>query len=182
MVPRNPLGLGTGDLVLLAIAALLALIGLAWRSRLELYARRLAERAGWAMLFFFLLPIVLRLALLPSHPAPTPEVYDEFGHLLMADTLRHFRLANPPHALPQFFETFFVLQADVQLDLSRRTGPRAGHRMDAFRHAVGGRAAGHGRVLRAVLLDAARVDSARMGLRRRPRGGDSIRAAVPVDQ
>ena len=110
MVPRNPLGLGTGDLVLLAIAALLALIGLAWRSRLELYARRLAERAGWAMLFFFLLPIVLRLALLPSHPAPTPEVYDEFGHLLMADTLRHFRLANPPHALPQFFETFFVLQ------------------------------------------------------------------------
>jgi hypothetical protein len=62
------------------------------------------------MLFFFLLPIALRLALLANHPAPTPEVYDEFGHLLMADTLRHFRLANPPHALPQFFETFFVLQ------------------------------------------------------------------------
>jgi hypothetical protein len=28
----------------------------------------------------------------------------------VADTLRHFRLANPPHSLPQFFETFFVLQ------------------------------------------------------------------------
>ena len=26
------------------------------------------------------------------------------------DTLRHFRLANPPHPFPQFFETFFVLQ------------------------------------------------------------------------
>jgi hypothetical protein len=110
MIPQNPLGLGTGDLVLLAIAALLALAGLAWRPRLEAWARRLAERAGWAMLFFFLLPIALRLALLANHPAPTPEVYDEFGHLLMADTLRHFRLANPPHALPQFFETFFVLQ------------------------------------------------------------------------
>ena len=110
MVPQNPLGLGTGDLVLLAIAALLALTGLAWRPRLEAHARRLAERAGWSMLFFFLLPIVLRLALLPNHPAPTPEVYDEFGHVLMADTLRHFRLANPAHALPQFFETFFVLQ------------------------------------------------------------------------
>ena len=28
----------------------------------------------------------------------------------MADTLLHFRLANPPHPLHQFFETFFVLQ------------------------------------------------------------------------
>lgn len=42
---------------------------------------------------------------------PTPDVYDEFSHLLVADTLRHLRLANPPHALPQFFETFFVLQS-----------------------------------------------------------------------
>ena len=54
--------------------------------------------------------IALRLLLLPNHPVPTPDIYDEFGHLLVADTLRHFRLANPPHALPQFFETFFVLQ------------------------------------------------------------------------
>ena len=37
-------------------------------------------------------------------------MYDEFSHLLVADTLRHFRLANPPHALHQFFETSFVLQ------------------------------------------------------------------------
>jgi hypothetical protein len=50
------------------------------------------------------------LILLPGHPMPSPDVYDEFSHLLVADTLRHFRLANPPHALPQFFETFFVLQ------------------------------------------------------------------------
>jgi hypothetical protein len=110
MVPQNPLGLGTGDLVLLAIAGLLVLIGLAWRAPLETYARKLAGRTAWSMLFFFLLPILLRLLLLPNHPVPTPDVYDEFGHLLMADTLRHFRLANPPHALPQFFETFFVLQ------------------------------------------------------------------------
>ena len=62
------------------------------------------------MLLLAALPIVLRLALLPNHPVPTPDVYDEFGHLLVADTLRHFRFANPPHALSQFFETFFVLQ------------------------------------------------------------------------
>jgi hypothetical protein len=54
--------------------------------------------------------VALRLLLLSHHPVPTPDVYDEFSHLLEADTLRHFRLANPPHALPQFFETFFVLQ------------------------------------------------------------------------
>jgi hypothetical protein len=41
---------------------------------------------------------------------PSPQIYDEFGHLLVADTLRHFRLANPPHPMPQFFETFFILQ------------------------------------------------------------------------
>ncbi len=57
------------------------------------------------------LPVILRLAMLPWHPMPLPDVYDEFGHLLVADTLRHWRLANPPHALPQFFETFFVLQS-----------------------------------------------------------------------
>lgn len=57
-----------------------------------------------------ILPVGLRLALLKHHPVPTPDIYDEFGHLFVADTLRHFRLANPPHALPQFFETFFILQ------------------------------------------------------------------------
>jgi hypothetical protein len=73
-------------------------------------ARRFETRTGWMMVFFAALPVVLRLALLPHHPAPTPDLYDEFSHLLEADTLRHFRLTNPPHALPQFFETFFVLQ------------------------------------------------------------------------
>jgi hypothetical protein len=63
------------------------------------------------MLALAVLPVALRLALLARHPMPSPDVYDEFSHLLVADTLRHFRFANPPHALPQFFETFFVLQS-----------------------------------------------------------------------
>ncbi len=56
------------------------------------------------------LPVALRLALLPYHPVPSPAIYDEFGHLFVADTVRHFRLANPTHPLHQFFETFFILQ------------------------------------------------------------------------
>ena len=62
------------------------------------------------MFLLFLLPIVLRLLLLPHHPVPTPDIYDEFSQLLAADTLLHGRLANPPHPMHEFFETFFVLQ------------------------------------------------------------------------
>jgi len=102
--------LSPADLVELALAALLVAGVLIWHSRLMALARRFENRTGWLMLFFAALPVLLRLALLPHHPAPTPDLYDEFSHLLEADTLRHFRLANPPHALPQFFETFFVLQ------------------------------------------------------------------------
>jgi hypothetical protein len=106
----NPLGFGASDFILLAFTLLLALAAILWRPWLEPRAARLAERTGWCMLLLAALPVVLRLALLPHHPAPSPDVYDEFGHLLVADTLRHLRLANPAHPLRQFFETQFVLQ------------------------------------------------------------------------
>jgi hypothetical protein len=107
----NSIGFGPADFIELALAAMLVLMALVWRPWIQPYALKLAERTGWSMLLLALLPVVLRLALLAHHPVPSPDVYDEFGHLLQADTLRHFRLANPPHPLPQFFETFFVLQA-----------------------------------------------------------------------
>jgi hypothetical protein len=106
----NPLGFGAGDFLELGLAVVLVLFALVSRPLIEPWARRLAERPVWCMLLLGAAPIALRLLLLPNHPAPTPDIYDEFGHLLVADTLRHFRLANPPLALPQFFETFFVLQ------------------------------------------------------------------------
>ncbi len=98
------------DLVELSLAALLLAIAIVARPFIEPYARKLAPKTGWCMLLLALLPVSLRLALLANHPAPSPDVYDEFGHLLVADTLRHFRLANSGHPLHQFFETFFVLQ------------------------------------------------------------------------
>ena len=107
---HNPIGFGAADFIELALAAMLVLMVLVWRPWIQPYALKLAEKTGWCMLMLALLPVVLRLALLAHHPVPSPDVYDEFGHLLEADTLRHFRLANPPHPLPQFFETFFVLQ------------------------------------------------------------------------
>ena len=107
---ENPIGFGGLDFVELAVAAVLAALALAWRARMPSLADRLASKSLPCMALFALLPVVLRLALLPGHPIPTPDLYDEFGHLLMADTLRHWRLANPPHPMHQFFETFFVLQ------------------------------------------------------------------------
>src|SRR5579871_1112300 len=100
--------MGASDLIELALAALLLIFALAWRPLIEPYTGKLAQRPGWCMLLLAALPVVLRLALLPRHPAPVPDIYDEFSHLLVADTLRHFWLANPAHAFHRFFETFFV--------------------------------------------------------------------------
>jgi hypothetical protein len=107
---RNPVGFGAADFIELAFTLLLVLPALAWRPWIEHYAARLAQRTGWCMLALAALPVVLRLLLLPQHPVPAPNISDEFSHLLASDTLRHFRLANPPHPLHQFFETLDVLQ------------------------------------------------------------------------
>lgn len=106
---RNPIGFGASDFIELAAALLLVALVFAWRW-IEPYTRRLREHTGWSMLLLAVLPIALRLALVAQHPIPSPNVSDDFSYVLLADTLRHFRLANPAHPLHQFFETFFALQ------------------------------------------------------------------------
>ena len=106
---RNPIGFGASDFIEIALALLLAAFILL-RPWIETAARRFAGRTLRCMLALATLPVVLRLASLPYHPVPVPNIYDEFGHLLVADTLRHLRLANPMHPMHRFFETFFVLQ------------------------------------------------------------------------
>ena len=105
----NPIGFGASDFVELAVAAVLVAL-LLTRSWIEPLLRRLAARPGWAMLVLAVLPVALRLALLPLHPVPTPSGADDFSYILLGDTLAHFRLANPPHVLHQFFEGVFTLQ------------------------------------------------------------------------
>jgi hypothetical protein len=106
---HNPLGFGASDFIELALAMLLVVLVLA-RTPIEPVFQKLARKTGWSMLFLAGLTITLRLALLPSHPVPVPQGADDFSYLLLGDTLAHFRLANPPHPLHQFFETNFVLQ------------------------------------------------------------------------
>ncbi len=106
---HNPIGFGAADFIALALAVLLVLAVLA-HTRLEPLALRLTRSTLWTMLLLAALPIVLRLALLPRFPAPTPSGADDFSYLLLADTLRHFRLANPMHPMHQFFEAVFIVQ------------------------------------------------------------------------
>jgi hypothetical protein len=106
--PDSPLGFGVSDWIELAAAVLVVALLAGSRGRPRNFA--FAQRTIPCMLVLFALPIVLRLALLGHNPAPTPSGSDDFGYWLLADTLRHLRLANPAHALPQFFEQIFVLQ------------------------------------------------------------------------
>ncbi len=98
------------DSVELLLAALLIAMAWVWRTPLQSRLAGFAIRTVWCMALLAALPVLLRLALLPHHPVPVPDIYDEFSHLLVADTLRHVRLANPAHPFHAFFETFFVLQ------------------------------------------------------------------------
>jgi len=110
LVPtQNPLGFGAIDFIALGLAILLVAVLLA-RDRILSVGQKLAGRTVVCMVLLAALPIVLRLALLPHHPAPTPRVADDFSYLLLGDTLAHFRLANPMHPLHRFFEGVFILQ------------------------------------------------------------------------
>jgi hypothetical protein len=102
-------GFDTADLIVLGVALLLAVVITA-RPALVSIAQRVAGRTVVCMAILGVLPIVLRLALLPHHPVPAARVADDFSYLLLGDTLAHFRLANPMHPMHRFFEGVFILQ------------------------------------------------------------------------
>ena len=107
---HNPIGFGAADFIELAFTVLLVVLALVFRPWIEPYARLFAVSTRWSMVLLAALPVSLRLAVVPHHAIPSPMVSDEFSHLLVADTLLHFRLANPTHVMHRFFETYFVLQ------------------------------------------------------------------------
>ena len=99
----------SADYIELALAVALVALALA-RFRAAPVLLKLARSTGWSMLLLAALPVALRLALLRTAPAPVASTADDTSFLLLADTLAHFRLANPARSFHRFFETNFVLQ------------------------------------------------------------------------
>ncbi len=91
----------------LALAAIIA-AGLLSRVR-PLRASRVLRWFAWppaiAAIVAAALSLTASLTVFASRGEPLPISYDDVGHLLLADTLLHGRLANPPHPFGRYLET-----------------------------------------------------------------------------
>lgn len=74
------------------------------------FLRQMLRASRRSALLVALVSLIVTLAVFAYRGEPMPHSPDDFGHLLVADTLAEGRLANPPHPLWQHFEAVIALQ------------------------------------------------------------------------
>jgi len=108
-----------GGLTAIAVALAFCWRGFGSRffTRIERVFAQLARRQSLAVATVGATAFLLRIAILPLNPIPSPFILDSFSHLLAGDTFASGRLTNPTPAMWTHFETFHITMRPTYMSM-----------------------------------------------------------------